>query len=36
MEKRLWKKDYNLRGSDFDKFGHIKISAVLVESAIIE
>ena len=29
MEKRLWQKDYSLRGSDFDKFGHIKISAVL-------
>lgn len=26
---RLWKKEYNLRASDFDKFSHIKPSAVL-------
>lgn len=26
---RIWKKEYNLRGSDFDKFNHIKPSAVL-------
>ena len=26
---KLWKKEYNLRASDFDKFSHIKPSAVL-------
>ena len=29
MENRLWQKEYNLRGSDFDKFNHIKPSAIL-------
>jgi len=29
MENRLWQKYYNLRASDFDKFNHIKPSAVL-------
>ena len=27
--KRLWEKEYYLRASDFDKFNHIKPSAVL-------
>ena len=26
---KLWKKEYYLRASDFDKFNHIKPSAVL-------
>ena len=29
MENRLWKKDYNLRASDFDKYNRIKIASVL-------
>lgn len=29
MENRLWQKEYNLRASDFDKFDHVKPSAVL-------
>ncbi len=29
MMKRLWEKEYYLRASDFDKFNHIKPSAVL-------
>ena len=27
--KTLWEKEYNLRGSDFDKYDHIKPSAIL-------
>lgn len=27
--KTLWQKEYNLRGSDFDKYDHIKPSAIL-------
>lgn len=27
--KRLWQKEYYLRASDFDKFNHIKPSAIL-------
>ena len=26
---KLWEKEYNLRASDFDKYNHIKPSAVL-------
>lgn len=29
MEFCLWQRDYNLRASDFDKFNHVKPSAVL-------